>query len=430
MSKIILLLITLVVGFTTAAEAEPPVISYHVVYDDNEALMYGTISVEVRFDATLYLSSSTYEWVHPRAVPSAYDQHMYDNYVEQLRGVTRSGRSLSATKEWQGPRWTINGASPNDPLSIVTYRMNISQMEREVLSSVDSCRLRPSAPYAMMLGYAIFGYLDLVSVLSIPLSLTVTSTNSAIPVICTLNPSSQPTSTCSGVASEYYELADSQIIIGTNRIYLPLTQTNNGYISIYNEQSSSKFDAKLVTSYTSEAYRNVNAWFGNKNPTPNDNNDPMEKMINTKNGVTLNSFVVAVELLSPLTPDHGYGFSVEHLNSASINVAWGTIITNNTDYDTRTHFVYNLAHHITHAWLPKRCYGRYYRPHSWELLPVIDTIWFNEGWGQWIAMEAMALPLPKTDANRYRQFIMQRFRSVPPQSPRVINDMALPYLSQ
>ncbi len=42
---------------------------------------------------------------------------------------------------------------------------------------------------------------------------------------------------------------------------------------------------------------------------------------------------------------------------------------------------FNYAHHMAHCWIPKRAYGAGYRPFTWEMTPVIDTIWFNEGFG-------------------------------------------------
>ncbi len=36
-------------------------------------------------------------------------------------------------------------------------------------------------------------------------------------------------------------------------------------------------------------------------------------------------------------------------------------------------------HHMGHAFIPLRCYGDTYRPHVLEIPPVINNIWFNEG---------------------------------------------------
>jgi predicted metalloprotease with PDZ domain len=38
-----------------------------------------------------------------------------------------------------------------------------------------------------------------------------------------------------------------------------------------------------------------------------------------------------------------------------------------------------IAHHMCHSWIPLRSYGEGYRPFTWEVAPLIETIWFNEG---------------------------------------------------
>ena len=56
--------------------------------------------------------------------------------------------------------------------------------------------------------------------------------------------------------------------------------------------------------------------------------------------------------------------------------------------------LYNFAHHIAHAWVPKRAYGHGYFPFQWELAPVLDSIWFAEGFGQYAAIQAVAAGSP------------------------------------
>ena len=72
---------------------------------------------------------------------------------------------------------------------------------------------------------------------------------------------------------------------------------------------------------------------------------------------------------------------------------------------------FNYAHHIAHSWIPKRCYGAGYIPFNWEMTPVIDTIWFNEGFGRYAAIAALAAPLPSREAARlYRANKLDRLR--------------------
>jgi predicted metalloprotease with PDZ domain len=70
-----------------------------------------------------------------------------------------------------------------------------------------------------------------------------------------------------------------------------------------------------------------------------------------------------------------------------------------------------MAHHFAHAWIPKRAYGEGYFPHLWETAPVLDTIWFSEGFGQYAALDALA-DAEGNDAAVFRaRFVQRRFRS-------------------
>ena len=62
--------------------------------------------------------------------------------------------------------------------------------------------------------------------------------------------------------------------------------------------------------------------------------------------------------------------------------------------DRETHR-FNFAHHIAHSWIPKRAYGEGYLPLTWEMAPLIDTIWFNEGFGRYVAIASLAEACPR-----------------------------------
>jgi hypothetical protein len=70
------------------------------------------------------------------------------------------------------------------------------------------------------------------------------------------------------------------------------------------------------------------------------------------------------ELLTPISPRHEYGMSMEHLGSSTyyLSAAAGLTAASTPDDDARV--LYNFAHHIAHAWVPKRAYGHGYFPFS------------------------------------------------------------------
>ena len=69
------------------------------------------------------------------------------------------------------------------------------------------------------------------------------------------------------------------------------------------------------------------------------------------------------ELLTPLTPQHEYGMSMEHLSSSTFYLAASAGLTAASTPADDARVLYNFAHHIAHAWVPKRVL----RP---RLLPV------------------------------------------------------------
>jgi hypothetical protein len=104
----------------------------------------------------------------------------------------------------------------------------------------------------------------------------------------------------------------------------------------------------------------------------------MKNILLYYNSIPFLFYTVALEMIKPLDEQHSYGFSMEHLNSCTINIQYGSGINKNSTQDQIKKFQYNIAHHVQHAWLPKRLFSNYYYPFTFELTPVIDTIWFNE----------------------------------------------------
>jgi hypothetical protein len=71
--------------------------------------------------------------------------------------------------------------------------------------------------------------------------------------------------------------------------------------------------------------------------------------------------------------------------------------------------LFNYAHHMAHSWIPKRAYGEGYIPFLWEMPPVIDTIWFNEGFGRYAAIAALADGMPGQEGREFRQGQLARW---------------------
>jgi predicted metalloprotease with PDZ domain len=135
------------------------------------------------------------------------------------------------------------------------------------------------------------------------------------------------------------------------------------------------------------------------------------------------------ELLAPISPDHEYGMSMEHLTSSTYYLAASAGLTASSSDADDARVLYNFAHHIAHAWVPKRAYGHGYFPFQWELAPVLDSIWFAEGFGQYAAIVAVAAGTPDPAAFR-AGMLERRFRANVASAPSFLKRLPLVDLSR
>ncbi len=145
--------------------------------------------------------------------------------------------------------------------------------------------------------------------------------------------------------------------------------------------------------------------------------------------VPFTHYTLHQELLTPISPEHEYGMSMEHLGSSTYYLAATAGITAASTADDDARVLYNYAHHIAHAWVPKRAYGQGYFPFQWELAPVLDSIWFAEGFGQYAAIMAVAAGAPNPPAFR-DGMLQRRFRANVASAPDFLTRLPLVDLSR
>jgi len=143
----------------------------------------------------------------------------------------------------------------------------------------------------------------------------------------------------------------------------------------------------------------------------------------------IRQYPVQLELLKPRA-GHGYGFSQEHVDSGTFSLSLERATTAKTSADEREQTLVNYAHHMAHSWIPKRAYGAGYSPHTWEAPPVLDTIWFNEGFGRYAAVQALADGMPPAEGAAFRARTLARLRAILDEAPSFIRRMPLTLLSQ
>ena len=374
----------------TVAEARQAEVGYRFAY---ATAGDASVSIEIAWPDPLAQPRAL---VMPRAIPMGYGEQRYDAFVTDVRAFTSDGRAAMAARE-EGPRWRLEAGTTR-----VTYRVDLQQMEREVRAASDASRVRDG--YLGALGYSVFAFVD--GFESRPVRLRVEGP-AGWPVFATLSPTWPVTAAAVETrAADYYELADGQVVMGPRAVVRRLGDTPVPlYLAGYAE---GPVDFDRVGRLATTALQRVAAYFGS---------------------VPFAHYTVHQELLTPLSPQHEYGMSMEHLGSSTYYLAATTGLTAASTADDDARVLYNFAHHIAHAWVPKRAYGHGYFPFQWELAPVLDSIWFAEGFGQYAAIMALAPGMPDPAAFR-EGMLNRRFRPNLANAPAFLKRLSLVDLSR
>jgi predicted metalloprotease with PDZ domain len=348
----------------------------------------------------------------PRSVPGGYAQRPYDPFVANVKAFSESAPhasnndAVAVERDELGPRWTIGKRDSSATISRIDYDVDVAKMERDIFSAADTSKIREG--YVALLGYSIFAFLEGREDLPIQLEIHAPA---KWPVFSTLAPATDATTSITAQAVSYYALADSQITLGPKLKILSNVVTDTPgsvpiFVSLYAETPT---DIYLELELARDALDKVAAYF---DFTP------------------FSHYSVVLEYVKPLPPPHEYNFSMEHLDSGTFFFDIDHVITAASSASQKEASRFNYAHHIAHSWIPKRCYGAGYLPFNWEMTPVIDTIWFNEGFGRYAAIVALANALPKDEATRYRATKLDRLRAIVATAPDFLQRMSLDELSR
>jgi predicted metalloprotease with PDZ domain len=333
-------------------------------------------------------------FVMPRAVPMGYGEQRYDAFVSGLAAATAGGAAVAVTRQ-EGPRWRLDAG-----VATIAYSVDVRRMEAEVLSASDASKAREG--YLGLLGYSVFGYVE--GLEDRPVTLDI-SGPAGWPVISTLAPDAA-TSRLATRAPHFYALADSQIAMGPRVSVTAIPGASVPLrLLIYAE---APVDTARVAKAAETAFNRVSRYFGD---------------------VPFTHYTILQEVLTPLSPRHRYNFSMEHLDSMTSSMAADRALTPRSPPDDDARAQFNFAHHIAHAWVPKRAAGAGYFPFQWELAPLIDTIWFAEGFGQYAAIMALAAGEPDPAGYRER-LIERRFRQTLREAPPFLRRLSLVDLSR
>jgi predicted metalloprotease with PDZ domain len=342
----------------------------------------------------------------PRAVPMGYDQQPYDEFVTVTGARSRSGDAATVKRE-DGPRWSIVGARSSDEVTRIDYEVDVEAMEAAILSGGDASRSRDG--YVALLGLSVFAFVEGLEGRGVELAIAPPSNRKDWPVFSTLAPKAPAASgPLSARANDFYDLADSQILMGPGFRVRQLKGSPDLFLAV---RAEGPVDEDVMAPLAEQAYAALVRYFDTA-PFPH--------------------YTLVFQYLRPISSRHTYGFATEHMQSASFGaLAQAALTINSTDRE-RTSFRYNVAHHIAHAWIPKRCAGEGYFPFRFELAPLIDTIWFSEGFGQYAAADALSDVLPKSaDGQPYVDALVElRFRNALRDMPDFLKRMPLVELSR
>ncbi|MGQ0736892.1 MAG: M61 family metallopeptidase, partial [Acidobacteriota bacterium] len=288
-----LVVVAILVAATAPSSAQPAAatVSYRFTYaqpDDATAVVeigWSTANPERR---TLIM---------PRAIPMGYGEQRYDAFVKDLRAWSAEGAETSPQRD-EGPRWRLG---PNTVR--VRYRVDLREMEREVRAASDASRVRDG--YLGALGYSVFAYVEGDETRPTHLRL---EGPAGWPVYSTLAPRWPVTSTSiDATAPDYYALADSQIVMGPRAVFRRLSEKPAPlYLASYAE---GPVDLDGVGRLALTAYERVLAYFGT---------------------VPFAHYSVHQELLTPISPRHEYGMSMEHLDSSTYYLAASSGLTSSS----------------------------------------------------------------------------------------------------
>jgi len=337
--------------------------------------------------------------VIPRSYPGGYSFVPYDDFVEDIHAFSLDGKSIECKKDTAGPRWAIGQGS--EKIARIEYLVNVGRMEDRIRDSVETSKVRKD--YVGLLGYSVFGYIDGLQQASVNLQV---DGPGDWPVLSTLDPrATVQKGTAKAQAASYDILADSQVVMGPGVRFRELPGKIDLLTAVYAEGDE---DVDAESRLAREALDRVQEYFGDT-PFP--------------------AYTVLLELLKP-REGHEYNFSQEHDTSGTFSLSVEGATNAHSPDSHHYSALFNYAHHMAHSWVPKRVWGVGYRPFNWELTPVIETIWFNEGFGRYAGTEAILAGLSQEERKTRRERLITRMNDILNDAPPFIKRMPMTLLSQ
>ena len=370
----------LAISITSSAQ-----LNYTLSYKDSSSPV---IKVSIQTNAPL---TAPVSFVMPRSIPGHYSSSaVYDKFIMNLYVINDKDEKVAMRKDINdAPRWYYNDTGKL--VSRIEYEVNLKKMER-TLTAGDASITRTG--FAGIHNYSAFGWID--GTEDQPVQCHI-QTFEQWPIFTTLQPSaSMKKGSLMFETKNYYELADGQTFIGTTFRVKEFKGIVPLFIASYCETEDEFLDDYGLQG--TESMRILNDYFGE---------------------LPFQHYSIMLRKAIPVEPGSAPALAMEHLQSSTFfGDTSGMRRSKMTPGDvTRTMATY--LHHMSHAFIPLRCFGDAYQPHVMEIPPIMNNIWFNEGFMWFLAADELKLEIMKTVF----------YNSVYKTSP-IIKKMSLQQLSQ
>jgi predicted metalloprotease with PDZ domain len=348
--------------FLAISIASPAQLNYTLSYKDSSSAVI-KISIQTNGPLTAPVS-----FVMPRSIPGHYSSSaVYDKFIMNLYAINDKGEKIAMRKDLNdAPRWYYNDTGKL--VSRVEYEVNLKKMER-TLTAGDASITR--AGFAGIHNYSVFGWID--GTEKQPVKCTV-ETFEQWPIFITIQPSaSMKRGSLKFETRSYYELADGQTFIGPAFRVREFKGIVPLFIASYCETEDEYLDDYGLQG--TESMRMLNDYFGE---------------------LPFQYYSIMLRKAIPVEPGSTPALAMEHLQSSTFFGDTSGIRRSKMTSGEVTRTMATYLHHMSHAFIPLRCYGDTYRPWVMEIPPIMNNIWFNEGFMWFLAFDELKLEMMKT----------------------------------
>ena len=304
------------------------------------------------------------DFIMPRSVPGSYGSVKYDAFVHDVEAVDVAGHRHRLKKnEDDAPRWQLD--SSHGGVVSLSYVVDQHEMESRIAAPSDASVIRSG--FVGLLNYSVFGWIEGLD--GTPLSCTFSSFPDW-PIFSTLKPSAQPgRGSFTLEAADYHELADAQTFMGPAFQVREFPAERPLFIVSYAEGAKEYLDDYAWQEQW--AMGALKDYFG---PLP------------------FPTYCLVLLRSVPLRPLAAPPMAMEHLRSSTFFGDTSAIRRGPLSESDRLRSLTTYLHHMGHAFIPLRCFGDAYRPKMMEVPPVIDDIWFNEGFIWFVCYDTLRSP--------------------------------------